>query len=182
MSCVICNHPERDNIDSAFLINTPIEVIAEHYNLPIEDLSKHQAKCANFTMSMDEFDAMVKKEVSLSSSPSEAHNLTHPESLQRQINLREADYLTAVLQEYMITLKSTGREIQRSIKMAHDMQMPLKHALGQSIVDLYLGTGGEVRQTIKTLSDIGKQIRDAELGDSLGVAGVPQVVIMGRPA
>ncbi len=176
--CRICEHPERDNIDSALLINTPVEAIAAYYELPEEDIQKHRERCSSYTMSMDEFDAMVAKEVAGSSI---SQPLVHPESLQRQIHLREADYLTSVLQEYMVTLKSTGREIQRSLREAREFNMPIKHVLGQSLVDLYLGCGGEVRQTVKTLADVSKQLKEPSLQE-LAEAGIPQVMIVGRGA
>ena len=179
MACKICTHSERDNIDSALLLNTPLEVIASHYDIPVSDVKQHKERCVPFTMSMDEFDGMVKREMAAYASP-DTQPLDHPDSLQRQINLREADYLTAVLQDYMITLKSTGREIQRCLKRANDSDIPAKNLLGQSLVDLYIGTGGEVRQTIKTLSDVGKQLRENDLMELTGTTGGPQIVIMGR--
>ncbi len=179
MQCVVCTHSERDDIDAALLIHTPIEAVAQHYGLSVEDIKYHQKRCSPYTMTPDEFDSMVLEEV-LSSSPSKAQEIKHPESLQRQINLREADYLTTVLQEYMVTLKATGREILHSMRMAQELKIPLKSILGQSVVDLYIGTGGEVRQTIKTLSDIGKQIRDSETLDASIANGAPQIMIVGR--
>ncbi len=197
--CSVCGHKKRVAIETAMLSGQPLAIIAEDYNIDVNELRNHQRKCSSYTMSLDEFDLAVARELeniaANHSTPEhvvEAEKALHmlqsqqkekrgapTESIQRQVALREVDLLAESAREFMRTLKNLGNKINDVIEMygVDDTGLYAKNMLSKAVVDLYVLAGAEVRQTVKTMADIQKQKADTGL---LGDAGVPQVIIMGR--
>ena len=133
MACDICSHTKRAEIENALLNITSenssvtLESIADTYGLKVEELKVH---------------TMMHTPLGISE---EAFNEGGRDSLARKIKLKEADMLSEVANEYMVTLKYLGRKIHE----ADDVRL-----LTNSACNLYLGLGGEIRGTVKCMTEL----------------------------
>lgn len=168
-SCKICNHPLRADIENAILTMTAgsssketyaIEDIAAQYGVPLDELKMH---------------ALFHTPLVGDAEIEELHADKGPEardSLTRKIKLREADMLASVGQEYLVTLKTMGRRINKLAQVCdtaaedEDAQFRLAKMLTKPMVDLYVGLGGEIRQTVKTMAEIDRMLNGPQ--DNLG--------------
>lgn len=172
-SCVICGHSNRADIENALLAmtagNSPrdtyaIDDIAAQYNVPVEDLKMH----ALFHTPLVG-DAEIEE---LHANDGSNQTAAPRDSLTRKIKLREADMLAAVGQEYLVTLKAMGRRINRLAQVGsndaeeEDKQFRIAKMLTKPMVDLYVGLGGEIRQTVKTMAEIDRMLNGPQ--DNLG--------------
>lgn len=197
-SCTICNHADRAEIENAILTMTAdappneknsIETIAEQYKVPLDELKMHalfhtplvgdgdieelQAEddmhiCDGDVCSIPDFEQVPK---------------TVPrDSLTRKIKLREADMLAAVGQEYLVTLKTMGRRINKLAQVSsidiedEDKQLKLAKLLTKPMVDLYVGLGGEIRQTVKTMAELDRMLNGPEDNLSSGLGALAAAI------
>lgn len=167
--CSICNHPDRAEIENAILSLTSdsppnglvtIESIAERFDVSLQDLKMH----ALFHTPMVGDADVSKFEVVSEEQPRE--------SLTRKMKLREADLLSTVGNEYLVTLKTLGRRINTIVQVSpidvEDVEAQIRCAkmLTKPMVDLYIGLGSEIRQTVKTMAELDRMLNGPE--DSLG--------------
>lgn len=172
MLCKICSSPHRAEIENAILsmvADAPpsdvrsIESIAKHFEVPLEELKMH---ALFHTPLVGEADVTALK----SEEPSEPEKPR--ESLTRKMKLREADMLAAVGNEYLVTLKAMGRRINKLAQVSsidiedQEKQLQLAKLLTKPMVDLYVGLGGEIRQTVKTMAEIDRMLNGPQ--DNLG--------------
>ena len=157
--CSICEHPERVNIESALLSGQKVKQVSKFYKVELGELTQHAGNCAAYVMSLDEFDAMVAEETK-----DIKGGYIKPGSLQRQLNIREGDILAGVAHEYMTTLKNLGRRINKFINMSDSDEGLARQMkfLRLPVANLYVQIGAEIRQTVKTMADIDKQLNVAE--------------------
>ena len=198
-SCKICNHPDRAEIENAILTMTAdappneqnsIEKIAEQYKVPLDELKMHALFhtplvgdgdieelhaeggicnipiCDSDACSIPSFDSNVEQ----------IPRAAPRDSLTRKMKLREADMLAAVGQEYLVTLKTMGRRINKLAQVSsidiedEEKQLKLAKLLTKPMVDLYVGLGGEIRQTVKTMAELDRMLNGPEdnLNSGLG--------------
>ena len=190
-SCKICNHPDRAEIENAILTMTAdappndknsIEKIAEQYKVPLDELKMHalfhtplvgdgdiEELNADDVCDIPSFDTNVKRTASR-------------DSLTRKIKLREADMLAAVGQEYLVTLKTMGRRINKLAQVSsidiedEDKQLKLAKLLTKPMVDLYVGLGGEIRQTVKTMAELDRMLNGPEDNLSSGLGALAAAI------
>lgn len=137
MNCVICNHPERHQIEQALLCRSlgdssiTIESIAADFGVEERDLQVH-ALMHTYLPDVSESDS------------------GEPSTLTAAIKFKEAEILQATSQEYYATLKNVGTKINTLIAQ-HSDENPTLNRLSKATVDLYLGLGSEIRSTMDTL-------------------------------
>lgn len=198
-SCKICNHPDRAEIENAILTMTAdappneqnsIEKIAEQYKVPLDELKMHalfhtplvgdgdieelhaEGGCDGDVCNIPSFDPSVEQ------TPKAAPR----DSLTRKMKLREADMLAAVGQEYLVTLKTMGRRINKLAQVSsidiedEEKQLKLAKLLTKPMVDLYVGLGGEIRQTVKTMAELDRMLNGPEDNLSSGLGALAAAI------
>lgn len=194
-SCKICNHPDRAEIENAILTMTAdappneqnsIETIAEQYKVPLDELKMHalfhtplvgdgdieEGGCNGDVCNIPSFDSDVEQ------TPKAAPR----DSLTRKMKLREADMLAAVGQEYLVTLKTMGRRINKLAQVSsidiedEEKQLKLAKLLTKPMVNLYVGLGGEIRQTVKTMAELDRMLNGPEDNLSSGLGALAAAI------
>lgn len=153
MKCAVCNHEHRADIEGAILSMSPesdvtIKSIAEDYDVPESDVKLH----ALMHCQMGAADA-------------------DKSTIAKQLKLREADMLLAVVNEYMVTLKTVGRRVN---KLANDAMF--EKLINKSVVDLYVGMGGEIRNTVKTLAELNSILNGPDNGNASGLQALAAAI------
>lgn len=186
-SCIICNHPERSEIENAILAITAsalpsdvrsIEHVAEQYNVPLDVLKTHALFHTPLVSTSDV--EMLKFEPA---APADTND-KKPErdSLTRRMKLREADLLAEVGNEYLVTLKTMGRRINKLAQVSsldvEDAENELKLAklLTKPMVDLYVGMGSEIRQTVKTMAEMDRLLNGPEDTAATGLMALAKAI------
>lgn len=195
-SCKICNHADRAEIENAILtmtVNAPpneqnsIEQIAEQYKVPLDELKMH---ALFHTPLVGDGDINVVESCTCDSCAvpevpyvdGQSVKAEPRDSLTRKIKLREADMLAAVGQEYLVTLKTMGRRINKLAQVSsidiedEDRQLKLAKLLTKPMVDLYVGLGGEIRQTVKTMAELDRMLNGPENNLSSGLGALAAAI------
>lgn len=191
-ACPICGSEDRAEIENAILNMTSsgegrtIEQIAEAFNVDLEKLKLH-AMFHTPLVSAEELEPQVKAAASLSNMDevqlsSEDKEPAYRDSLTRKMRLRETDVLNEVTNEYLITLKAMGRRINKLISVKDDtgadddQTYRMSKLLTRPVVDLYIGLGGEIRQTVKTIADIDRAINGPQNDPGAGLAALANAI------
>lgn len=171
-TCRICSHADRAEIENAILNLTAdspsngvssIEMIADQYSVPLDELKMH-ALFHTPLISCDDLDLTDEQ--------------PQKTSLTRKMKLKEADMLASVSREYLVTLKTMGRRINKLAQTSsidiedEDQQMKLAKLLTKPMVDLYIGLGGEIRQTVKTMAEVDRMLNGPEDTGSAGLVAL----------
>lgn len=194
--CKICNHPDRAEIENAILTMTAdappneknsIEQIAEQYKVDLDELKMHALFHTPLVGDGDVEELRDEGGVCNMSMPDvptvECASKPEPrDSLTRRMKLREADMLAAVGQEYLVTLKTMGRRINKLAQVSsidiedEEKQLKLAKLLTKPMVDLYVGLGGEIRQTVKTMAELDRLLNGPENSAATGLAALAQAI------
>lgn len=147
MSCSICNHKLVSEINAEILevdgVEISLETIVRKYDLEPKELQIHALLHLN------------------------PANKTSDTSLVANLNIKEATILESVYIEYLATLQKLSSLVQTGINIAESGDVPLDRMIARSTVDLYLGAGSQIRDTIGSIVDLDKALnkdRDGELG------------------
>ena len=199
-SCKICNHPDRAEIENAILTMTAdappneknsIEQIAEQYKVDLDELKMHALFHTPLVGDGDVEELRAEGGVCNTLIPEAGCDVptvecvSKPEprdSLTRRMKLREADMLAAVGQEYLVTLKTMGRRINKLAQVSsidiedEEKQLKLAKLLTKPMVDLYVGLGGEIRQTVKTMAELDRLLNGPEDSAATGLAALAQAI------
>lgn len=101
-------------------------------------------------------------------------------SITKQLKLREADMLMAVAQEYMMTLQSIGVRIKRMARETSDESRDDDYIFARTItkpvVDLYVGAGRELRETIRAIAEINQNINGPKDNDVSGLKALAEAI------
>lgn len=171
--CSICEHPLRVEIENAILNismqenGLSIEQIAEHYKLSLDELKMHALFHAP-VVGADVFAVEDKPE--------------QRDSLMRKMKLREADMLSTLNNEYLVTLKAMGRRLNRLAQPSsidvedEDKQFKFAKLLTKPAVELYLGLGGEIRQNVKVLAEIDRMLNGPQDNPNSGLNALAQAI------
>lgn len=160
--CKICTHPQRAEIEAAILRISPtdpsvsMDSIAEEYGVEVTDIKKH---------------ALLHTALGMSPEDSE--------SIARKLKLRESDMLTEVAVEYLVTLKGVGRRLNRYIAEGED-SVRFEKMLTKPVVDMYLGLGSEIRQTVKAIADIDHLMNGPKEDNTSGLAALAAAINASR--
>ena len=184
--CTICNHPDRAEIENAILSmtdgsKTSIEVIAEQYDVSLADLKMHALFHTPLVDAAD-IEELRDAETLGGTEQTEVVRATPRDSLTRRMKLREADLLAAVGNEYLVTMKTMGRRINKLAQVSeidiedNDRQLKLAKLLTKPMVDLYVGLGGEIRQTVKTMAELDRLLNGPEDSATSGLVALAKVI------
>ena len=184
--CTICNHPDRAEIENAILsmtdgVKTSIEVIAEQYDVSLSDLKMHALFHTPLVGAAD-LEELRDAETLGDTEQTEVVRATPRDSLTRRMKLREADLLAAVGNEYLVTMKTMGRRINKLAQVSeidiedNDRQLKLAKLLTKPMVDLYVGLGGEIRQTVKTMAELDRLLNGPEDSATSGLVALAKAI------
>ena len=184
--CTICNHPDRAEIENAILsmtdgVKTSIEVIAEQYGVSLSDLKMHALFHTPLVGAAD-IEELRDAETLGDTEQNVAVGATPRDSLTRRMKLREADLLAAVGNEYLVTMKTMGRRINKLAQVSeidiedNDRQLKLAKLLTKPMVDLYVGLGGEIRQTVKTMAELDRLLNGPEDSATSGLVALAKAI------
>ena len=184
--CTICNHPDRAEIENAILSmtdgsKTSIEVIAEQYAVSLSDLKMHALFHTPLVGAAD-IEELRDAETLGNTVLTEAERPAPRDSLTRRMKLREADLLAAVGNEYLVTMKTMGRRINKLAQVSeidiedNDRQLKLAKLLTKPMVDLYVGLGGEIRQTVKTMAELDRLLNGPEDSTTSGLVALAKAI------
>ena len=184
--CTICNHPDRAEIENAILsmtdgAKTSIEVIAEQYDVSLSDLKMHALFHTPLVGAAD-IEELRDAETLGDTEQTEVERPAPRDSLTRRMKLREADLLAAVGNEYLVTMKTMGRRINKLAQVSsidvedEEKQLKLAKLLTKPMVDLYVGLGGEIRQTVKTMAELDRLLNGPEDSAATGLAALAQAI------
>ena len=184
--CTICNHPDRAEIENAILSmtdgsKTSIEVIAEQYDVSLADLKMHALFHTPLVDAAD-IEELRDAETLGGTEQTEVVRATPRDSLTRRMKLREADLLAAVGNEYLVTMKTMGRRINKLAQVSeidiedNDRQLKLAKLLTKPMVDLYVGLGGEIRQTVKTMAELDRLLNGPEDSATSGLMALAKAI------
>ena len=184
--CTICNHPDRAEIENAILsmtdgLKTSIEVIAEQYDVSLADLKMHALFHTPLVDAAD-IEELRDAETLGDAEQTVAVRATPRDSLTRRMKLREADLLAAVGNEYLVTMKTMGRRINKLAQVSeidiedNDRQLKLAKLLTKPMVDLYVGLGGEIRQTVKTMAELDRLLNGPEDSATSGLVALAKAI------
>lgn len=140
MPCVICSHPERKAIEEYLIAsdygsnNMSMKEIADKFKVNVQDLQVHALM--HTPIAQLEGDAVG-------------------DSIAANVKKREANLLSSMADEYYITLKAVGRNIRSTIENDDDGGAKL---VTKQMVDLYIGAGNNLRQTMESLVTMNQKI------------------------
>lgn len=182
-SCSICNHSERSEIENAILNMTAdappsdsnsIEQIAEQYGVSSDELKMHALFHTPLVGDADVSELGV--------GPVSEVGVQPRESLTRKMKLREVDILSDVCNEYLVTLKTMGRRINKLAQVSsidiedEEKQLKLAKLLTKPMTDLYIGLGGEIRQTVKTMAELDRMLNGPEDSATSGLVALAAAI------
>ena len=184
--CTICNHPDRAEIENAILsmtdgLKTSIEVIAEQYDVSLADLKMHALFHTPLVDAAD-IEELRDAETLGDTEQTVVVRAAPRDSLTRRMKLREADLLAAVGNEYLVTMKTMGRRINKLAQVSeidiedNDRQLKLAKLLTKPMVDLYVGLGGEIRQTVKTMAELDRLLNGPEDSATSGLVALAKAI------
>lgn len=137
MTCSICNHPKRAEIEKACLLRNfgdsevTLRDIAQEFSVDLKDLQVH-----------------VLMHIPLEEAASESVEQT--QSIAGKIKMREADILRSVMEDSYVTFKNIGSKIN-TIVAQHSTDAPTLSQITKPLADLYLGTSQSIRDTADKL-------------------------------
>ena len=138
MTCTICNHKDRTSIENELLCRQwgaedfTLESIADKFSVPIRDLQVH---------------ALMHIPVQTITGDTT--------SIAQKINMAEADILRQTAANYFITLQNLGMKLNKL--MVEDEGAGLVR-ISKPIVDLYLGAGSEIRNSVDSIVKMNQAI------------------------
>lgn len=159
MSCSICSHENRAAIEEALMVSNygnetfTLKDIAEKYELDVQDLQVH---------------ALMHTPLIKFESSDVENTFT---SIASEVKKREANILSDVADEYWITLRAVGKQIRK--QMNDELNGGAK-VITKQMVDLYLGTGTNLRQTLESIVEMNQAVNGEQdsgvkaLGDLIG--------------
>lgn len=137
MTCSICNHPKRAEIEKACLLRNfgdtevTLKDIAKEFGVDHRDLQVH----------------VLMHQALGEENESDAEKVT---SIADKIKMREADILQQVMEESLTTFKNLSAKINRIVSV-HTIENPTMQQITKSMTDLYLGTSQSIRDTADKL-------------------------------
>lgn len=145
MTCPICNHIQRAEIEQKLLYRSAgdgtvtLEQIATEYKVRVLDLQVH---------------ALMHTSVISQSESGEATTLV------QAIKFKEGEYLRQSIIDYQLTMAVLGGKI-RTIVHEHSSEESTLHKLTKPVVDLYLGLGTEIRSAVDLLTKMNGSLNDS---------------------
>lgn len=162
MTCSICNHPKRKEIEQACLLRNfgdtevTLRDIAEEFDVGLKDLQVH-----------------VLMHIPLEESNSASLEATA--SIANKIKVREAEILRNVMEESYVTFKNIGTKIN-SIVAQHTCDNPTLPQITKPLADLYLGTSQSIRDTADKLMKMDVMVNGEKDKGLSSIAALVEVI------
>lgn len=162
--CNVCSHPHREEIENALYktnsqnANKILAKISEEYDVSVEDLQKHALFHTPMSGSTDDIN----------------------DSIVRQIKMREADVLSAIVFDQATTVKVLGKRIRRFATSSGEEDVRFEKTLTKPMVDLYNGASDSLRKNIQALADINQLINGPKDDGLSGLSALAQVLAASR--
>ena len=180
--CKICQHSMRMDIESSIIRMTEdheqtIDEIAKKFECDVDELKTHALFHTPLVRACDLEPHNDQATVQLQPTNPNCHD-----SLTRQMKLREVDMLSEVANNYLLTLKTMGRRINKLAQVVsidcedEEKEVKLAKLLTKPMVELYLGTGGEIRQTVKTMAEINHILNGESDPTASGLAALASAI------
>lgn len=137
MTCSICNHPKRAEIERACLLRNfgdtevTLKDIAKEFDLDLKNLQVH-----------------VLMHIPLEDVNNE--NMEKVESIASKIKNREAEILHNLMENEYVTFKNISGKINQIVSQ-HIVDAPTMTQITKAVADLYLGTSQSIRDTAEKL-------------------------------
>ena len=161
MSCLVCNHENQYEIEQAMMHlseTCTLEAISDLYGIPVECLKQHAIFHTPMDLSDEETD-----------------------SIARRLKMSEANAISEVIKEYMITLKNVGRRINKNA-CSDDAEVKFERLLSKPVVELYIGLGSEIRQNVKALAEIDQILNGPQNDNMSGIAALAEAINRSKSA
>ena len=177
--CSICNRSDRADIENAILnisseTGMTIQKIAEQFQCSEADLRTHALFHTPLVAPLDATTSEAET--------SDADVLAGKTSLARKMKLREADILSTVNNEYLVTLKAMGRRINKLANISSidaedaEKRVELAKLLTKPMVDLYVGLGGEIRQNVKAMAEVDRMLNGPQENGNSGLQALADAI------
>lgn len=131
--CKVCESDHRHQIEMDLLSGMSVEQIYMNYKGVVPGLTLDQIKIhavCHIKTSSD-----------------------NGESIATKLAFSEAQMLTTSCNEYMSTLQRLGKVINGQLTHVENGDLTIQQALSKSLVDLYVGTGNQIRESVKLLTE-----------------------------
>ncbi len=158
--CSICSHPARTEIELA-LLNA--ESFREAANI-IEQVS----------LEFEVSESDLKLHAILHSPVSTDLENRNPHSLARQLKVKEAEALAATVNEYLITMTAVGRRLRVYVNDSDTVHF--EKLLTKSVTDLYLGTGAQIRETVKLMAEVNSILNEDQNPQKTGIMALANAI------
>ena len=172
MPCMICSHPQRREIEDYLMtFDTPgfsmsLKEIAAKFGVGLQDLQVHSLMHA---ASMRVEDAPLPEGIT---------------SISADLKKSEASLLYTVAQDYLHTLTVAGAELRQRLKPSSrkdpENDTISLRPLPKEMVELYIGAGNNLRQTIGTIVDMNQKISEESDPALKALKGLIQAVKGGK--
>lgn len=157
MCCCVCEHPKRREIEAA-IIDSPntetLKALSEEYGISVLELQAHA--CMHSPLGVD------------------TKNIESKTSLARESKVHEAEMLLAAASNYAQTIEIIGQRIKE--EAINGDFIDFSRSLSRSAVDLYLGSGGELRNTVKEISSINVLLNGPSTDTASGLAALAEAI------
>lgn len=153
MNCVICQHERRSEIENELLCRQwgvdgySLDAISEKYSVPVRDLQVH-----------------ALMHIPVQQVTGDASSIT------QKIGMAEADMLRQTASTYYTTLQGLSERINRAVLSEDDAGLRI---INKPLVDLYLGTGSELRATVDSLVKMNQAVNGE---DNSGLSALAALV------
>ena len=147
MACNICEHPQREDIETMLREGVNVDGVAETYQVDPDELRAHIM-----------FHTTVENP---------------QESIARTLKKREADMLADMAEGYMKTFTSIGVNINQ-ILSSPDTASSAR--LTKQLVDLYLGVGKEIRETVNAIAELDTLLNGPKDENVTGLAALANAI------
>lgn len=123
------------------------------------DTSRGDDTCATPNDPTQTNDASDSSLTSPPNPPATPQSATKRERLTDKVNMRESDMLLAAANEYLTTLTTLGRRIKRrATENSDESDQILAAFLTTPMVNLYIGSGAELRKAVQGISELNTQL------------------------
>lgn len=163
MSCKVCCSTRRAEIEAALLNMDPnsetnnLAAIAKAYNISENDLKVHILMHSPVGVKDTDF--------------TEEH-----ESIAKNARVREVQVLEQVANEYVVTLKNLGNRLNCIMATSSPEDLGFEKFVTKPIVDLYIGTGAEIRQTVRAMAEVDRLVNGPKDDGASGLSSLIEAI------
>lgn len=163
MACKVCDSMRRAEIETALLNMDPnsdihnLSAIAKEFNVPENDLKVHVLMHTPLGIKENDFE-------------------NKQESIAYNAKVREVYILEQVANEYLVTLKNLGNRLNCMMAASSIEDLGFEKFVTKPVVDMYIGTGAEIRQTVKAMADVDRLVNGPKDGGASGLASLVDAI------